>query len=282
MTIASLARSMSDGTTEGRAITGATRVLGLIADPVRQARSPAMANARLLEWRLYGEYVLVPMQVPAAGLAEFVAALRHQRNFSGAIVSMPHKIEIVGLIDELTPEARLVGAVNIIRRNPAGHLTGTVLDGEGFVGGLVGAGHRVRDAVCLLVGAGGAASAVAFALAKHGCAALHLANRTPAKAAALAARIRAAFPGVELTVGGAAPPRIDIAINGTSLGMQAGDALPLSIDVIDRSALVAECVLAPEMTRLLDVARQRGRAIHKGVAMLTAQLDLMLAFMGVG
>ncbi|HTO58266.1 MAG TPA: shikimate dehydrogenase, partial [Pseudomonadales bacterium] len=239
---------MADGTTGGRdrTITGATRVLGLIADPVVQARSPAMANARLLEQRSFGAFVLVPMHVPAAGLADFVAALRHQRNFSGAIVSMPHKIAIATLIDELTPEARLVGAVNVIRRNPAGRITGTVLDGEGFVGGLLGAGHRVRDAVCLLAGAGGAASAVAFALAKHGCAALHLANRTPAKADVLAARIHSAFPHVAVTVGGTAPARIDISINGTSLGMQPGDALPLSTDVIDRSALVAECVIAPE------------------------------------
>jgi shikimate dehydrogenase len=257
-------------------------VLGLIADPVVQARSPAMANARLLERRLYGSFVLVPMHVPAAGLAPFVAALRHQRNFSGAIVSMPHKIEIVALLDELTPEVRLVGAVNVIRRNAAGRITGTVLDGEGFVAGLLGAGHRVRDAVCLLAGAGGAASAVAFALAKHGCAELHLANRTPAKAEALAARVRRAFPNVVVTVGEDAPTIIDIAINATSLGMRAGDALPISEVVIDRSKLVAECVIAPETTRLLEIARQRGCAIHTGVAMLTSQLDLMLEFMGVG
>ena len=263
-------------------ITGAARVLGLIADPVAQARSPAMANARLLERRLYGSFVLVPMQVPADGLADFVMGLRRQRNFAGAIVSMPHKIEIAALIDELTPEAQVVGAVNVIRRDAAGRIAGTVLDGEGFVGGLLGAGHRVRDAACLLAGAGGAASAVAFALAKHGCAALHLANRTSAKAEALAMRVRRTFPNVTVTTGSDAAPTSDIAINATSLGMRADDALPFSIDVIDRSALVAECVIAPEMTRLLDVARRRGRAIHTGVAMLESQLDRMLAFMGVG
>jgi shikimate dehydrogenase len=267
---------------QARGITGATRVLGLIADPVVQARSPAMVNARLLEQRSFGSFVLVPMHVPAAGLADFVAGLRHQRNFYGAIVSMPHKIEIVALLDELTPEARLVGAVNVIRRDAAGQITGTVLDGEGFVAGLLAAGHRVRDAMCVLAGAGGAASAVAVALAKHGCRALHLTNRTPAKADALAARVRAAFLNVAVTVGGDAPAHIDIAINATSLGMRTDDALPMSEDIVDRSTLVAECVIAPEMTRLLEVARRRGRAIHTGVAMLTSQLDLMLAFMGVG
>jgi shikimate dehydrogenase len=157
-----------------------------------------------------------------------------------------------------------------------------VLDGEGFVAGLLDAGHRVRDAVCLLAGAGGAASAVAFALAKHGCARLHLVNRTPAKAAALAVRVSDAFPNVALTIGGDVPAKIDVAINGTSLGMRAGDALPIDESVIDRSALVAECVIAPDMTRLLEVAQRRGAAIHAGVAMLASQLDLMLDFMGVG
>src|SRR5262245_20686179 len=120
----------------GESITGATRVLGLIADPVAQARSPAMANARLLAQRLYGPFVLVPMHVPASGLVEFTAGLRRQQNFSGAIVSMPHKIEIVALLDELTRDAQLVGAVNVIRRDANGRLSGTVLDGEGFVAGL--------------------------------------------------------------------------------------------------------------------------------------------------
>jgi shikimate dehydrogenase len=75
--------------------------------------------------------------------------------------------------------------------------------------------------------------------------------------------------------------RYDIAINATSLGMQPGDALPMADDVIARSALVAECVVAPEMTRLLEVARVRGRPIHTDIAMLSAQIDLLLRFMGV-
>ena len=76
-------------------------------------------------------------------------------------------------------------------------------------------------------------------------------------------------------------PRIDIAVNGTSLGMQPGDALPFDEATIERSALVAECVVAPEMTQLLEIARQRGRAIHTGVPMLEAQLEMLLRFMGV-
>ena len=262
-------------------ITGATTLLGLIADPLIKARSPAMANALLQRWGRSDEYVLAPMNVAAGGLAEFVSALRHLRSFGGAIVSMPHKTTIVQLLDELTPDARLVGAVNVIHRRANGELVGTILDGEGFVGGLVREGHRVDGAHCLLAGAGGAASAVAFALAKHGANSLCIVNRTQAKAEELARRVGAAFPSVRVGTQPASMPRIDIAVNGTSLGMHPGDALPFDEAVIGRSALVAECVVAPEMTQLLEIARQRGRAIHTGVPMLEAQLEMLLRFMGV-
>lgn len=262
-------------------ISGATTILGLIADPVVRARSPAMANALLERWGRYGTFALVPMQVAADGLAECVAALRHVQNFGGAIVSMPHKTAIVDLLDELTPEAHLVGAVNVIRRRADGGLVGTILDGEGFVGGLAREGHPVADAHCLLAGAGGAASAVAFALAKHGCASLCIVNRTAAKADELAARVKRAFPALRVVTDATSLRRIDIAVNGTSLGMQPHDALPFPDSVIARSALVAECVIAPEMTRLLQSARRHGKAIHTGVPMLEAQLEMILRFMGV-
>ncbi len=104
---------------------------------------------------------------------------------------MPHKTAIVALLDELTPEARQVGAVNVVRRAPDGRLHGTILDGEGFVAGLASARHRVDGSACLLMGAGGAAAAIAFALAAHGCRELTVANRTAAKSTALAARVSA-------------------------------------------------------------------------------------------
>jgi shikimate dehydrogenase len=261
-------------------ITGATKILGLIADPVAQARSPAMANAMLQQRERLGAFVLVPMHVASDGLAACVAGLRNVRNFSGAIVSMPHKTIITQLLDELTPESQLVGAVNVICRRGNGRLVGTILDGEGFVGGLIRGGHRVAGASCLLSGAGGAASAVAFALAKHGCASICFVNRTRSKAETLAARVHRAFPAVEVTTDVSRAARYDIAINGTSLGMKAGDDLPIPRDVIARSALVAECVIAPEVTRLLEVAGAQGCAIHTGVPMLEAQMAMILDFMG--
>jgi len=262
-------------------ITGATRLLALIADPVVQARSPAMANALLRRAGQLGAFVLVPMEVPSGALPEVVEAIRRIGNFAGAIVSMPHKTAIVSLLDELTAEAQQVGAVNVMRRAADGRLEGSVLDGEGFVSGLRSAGHEVAGRSCLLVGAGGAAAAIAFSLARHGCRSLAIENRTTARAVALATRLHSSFPALPVQTGDCADAVYDIAINATSLGMKPDDALPVGRDVIERSSLIAECVLAPEMTRLLLLAKDLGRVVHPGLPMLHAQMELLLRFMGV-
>jgi shikimate dehydrogenase len=261
-------------------ISGTTKLLALIADPIALSRSPGLVTTILQRRGRFGDFVFVPMQVPDGALADVVSAIRRIRNFSGAVVSMPHKQAIVPLLDEVLPDGRLVGAVNVIRRDGDGRLVGTTLDGEGFVAGLAGAGHTVAGKTCVLVGAGGAGSAIAFALARHGCATLAIVNRTAAKAEALAAQVRAAFPGVDVRTGDDGR-RVDLAVNATSLGMRPGDAPPMSRDLVERSAIVAECVAAQDMTPLLALAQDVGRTIHPGLPMLTAQLDLLLDFMGV-
>jgi shikimate dehydrogenase len=240
-----------------------------------------MVNETLRQRGRLGAFVLLPMQVPANALRDVAAALRHIENFAGAIVSMPHKSAIVALLDELTPDARLVGAVNVVRRNADGRLIGTVLDGEGFIAGLRSAGHEIKNASCLLIGAGGAAAAIAFALARHGCASLTIKNRTASKAMSLASRVRQAVSGVPVQIADRELNSYDVLSNATSLGMKADDELPVPEAVIERSALVAECVVAPEITPLLQLAQGKGRPIHTGMPMLAAQIDLMLSFMGV-
>jgi shikimate dehydrogenase len=267
---------------------GHTLLLGLIGDPVAQARTPGMANTILDQRGKLGPYVLTPMHVAPDNLTAFITGIRTMKNFCGAVVTMPHKTNMALLVDELTPEAQMVGAVNVIRRESDGRLVGTVLDGEGFVGGLLSAGHTIAGKACVLVGAGGAASAIAFSLVKHGCGSLYLLNRTQTKANDLAQRLKDAFPGVAVStalpyVSTALPygQAFDMAINATSLGMKPEDRLPMEEALIDRTSLVAECVIAPEITALLEVAKRKGCQVHTGVSMLSAQMSLMLGFMGV-
>src|SRR4029450_6773066 len=121
------------------------------------------------------------------------------------------------------------------RRAGGGRATdGNVLDGEGFVAGVGSAGRDGGGRSCLLVGAGGAASAIAFALATHGCGSLTIANRTSSKAASLCARVREACPQARVGIGDASEGAYDIVINATSLGMRPEDDLPVAERGVER------------------------------------------------
>jgi len=268
-----------DGKTLGA--TGRTHLVGVMADPVAQARAIDVGNALLQARGLSAAFIVVPLQVDEHGLGAMVTAMRSIKNLAGTMVSMPNKQRILPLLDSYSAEAELFGAVNVVRRTADGRLEGHMLDGEGFVSGLVRAGHPVRDRTCLLAGAGGAASAIAFALVRSGCRSLTIVNRTRSRAEDVAYRVRESYPGADVRVGDIEPGRIDIAINGTSLGMRPSDGLPLNAAVIPRCGVVAECVIAPEMTPLLQLAQQHGCAVHKGIHMLQAQIDELLAFMGI-
>jgi len=260
-----------------RTITGRTDLLVIIADPVAQARSPALVNAALATRER--DAVMVPLRVKAGDLEPVLAGLRAIHTFRGALVSMPHKTVLVDLLDEVLPEGRQVGACNVLRREPDGRLVGTMFDGEGFVGGLRAAGHHVGGKRVFLAGAGGAASGIAFAMGKHGAAALTIHNRTAAKATALAARVRAAWPALAVATGGPDPSDHDLVVNATSLGMQPGDALPLDVTRLTPGTVAAEVVIRPEPTPFLAEAAKRGCAVHHGEPMLAAQIDLAIDFM---
>lgn len=260
-----------------RAITGHTRLFGILADPVAHVRTPMVFNEF---FRARGiDAVLVPIEVPASGLAALLDGLRATRNLDGFVVTMPHKTAMVALCDEVAHVGRLIGAVNTVRREPDGRLVGTMFDGLGFVAGLRLKGYEPRGRRAFLAGAGGAASAIAFALAEAGVARLTVFNRTAAKAEALAARVRAAHPSIEVVVGPADPRGHELVINGTSLGLKPTDALPFEVARLAPDMLVAEVIMMPETTGLLAAATARGCQIHHGRHMLDEQISLMAEFM---
>jgi shikimate dehydrogenase len=131
-----------------------------------------------------------------------------------------------------------------------------------------------------LVGTGGPASAIAFAIGRHGGRTLTIHNRTAARAEALAARVRGAWPALDVRAGGADPAGHELIVNATSLGMRPGDPLPVDVARLDRDALAAEVVVAPETTAFLAAAAERGCPVHGGLPMLAAQIEQMIDFMG--
>ena len=206
--------------------------------------------------------------------------MRDVINFGGMVVTVPHKTAIARLCDALTPDAAMVGAVNVVRRAPDGRLVGDILDGRGFVAGLRLSGIEPAGMRAYLAGAGGAANAIAFSLADAGVSLLTIHNRTRAKVEEMISRLRTVFPAVELRVGSDDPSGHDLVVNATSLGMAESDPYPLDVNALTPVQTVAEIIMRPEITPLLVAARDKGCRIQLGMPMLAAQLDLMAKFMG--
>jgi shikimate dehydrogenase len=219
------------------------------------------------------------MHVAPVGLAAVVGAMRAWRNLLGAGVTLPHKEAVVPLLDSLSREARLVGAVNLIRRDRDGRLHGEMIDGTGMIEGLRTGGLEPRGRRALLVGAGGTARAIAFALVEAGVDSLTIANRSAGRAQRLVDDVRAAAPGVPVGVGAARVIDHDLVINATTLGMRAGDPLPVDLDGLPAHGIVADVVTTA--TPLVQAARARGADVQDGEHMLAAQLPLVLAALGL-
>lgn len=259
-------------------ITGRTRVYGILADPIDHVKTPEVMNALLRRHGVDG--VLIPCHVAPDGLTALVKGLARLENLGGFIATVPHKTAMLALCDEVTPEAGLVGAVNCVRREADGRMIGAMLDGTGFVRALKAAGQPLEGGRVCLAGAGGAASAMAFAMAAAGIAHLTIVNRTAGKSHALAGRLRAAYPTLSVGTDAATVADHDLLVNGTSLGMRPDDDLPFDLSLIHPGQFVAEVIMEPDLTPLLLAAKERGCRVQRGRPMLECQIELMARHMG--
>ncbi len=257
--------------------TGSTRVAGVIGDPVRHSLSPALHNAAFAELGL--DWTYLAFEVPAGQGADAVAAMR-TLGIDGLSVTMPHKDAVAAAVDELSPAAALLGAVNCVRRD-SDRLIGENTDGAGFLrslrtqAGIDPAGLRV-----VVLGAGGAARAVIVALAAEG-ALVTVVNRSPdaaARAAALGAEAGGAAAEAlgersgSAAVGGVEAVRdADVVVNVTPLGMTEGDPLPIDPALLSDSHIVVDLIYRPERTPLLTAAARAGATTLNGVGMLLYQ-----------
>jgi shikimate dehydrogenase len=262
-------------------ITGRTGILLMLADPVAQVVGSHRLNER---FAAEGHDIAVsPLHVAPADLPTVIDALRRMQNVLGFGVTIPHKIDVVRLLDATTPRAARIGAVNFVRRERDGRLTGDNLDGTGFVDGLAHSGITLRGRRVLQIGAGGAGRAVAFGIAEAGAAELVIHNRSHERAGALAADVAATYPACKVVAGSSGDPRgFDLVVNATSVGMHAGDPLPLDIEHLGAQTDVAEIIMTPEITPLLAAAQARGCRVSLGRSMLDEQYKLLKALLHIG
>ncbi|MEQ8398491.1 shikimate dehydrogenase [Thalassobaculum sp.] len=261
-------------------ITGKTTVYGILAHPIDHVRAPTVFNPQFEKHGI--DAVMVPFHVRPDDLPSAVAGMKANRSLRGLTVTVPHKVAIAEMCDELGAGAQRVGAANAVLFDDDRRMIGDNFDGQGYVAGVKGGGFDFAGKDVLQLGAGGAGMAIAFAVAEAGAASLSIANRTVAKADELAGRVHQLFPGcvVRGVPADADPAGYDLVINTTSLGLHDGDPLPVDVDRLDAATVVSEIIMIPEETGLLKAAKDRGHAVHYGRPMLDEQIKLIAAFIG--
>lgn len=254
-------------------ISGQTKVLGVIGDPVGHSSSPAMHNAALQALGL--DYVYVAFHVPGGSVADVGCAMRTLQ-ITGLNVTVPHKENVMAVVDEVADEAKAIGAVNTIL-NEEGHLTGYNTDAHGIITTLaVDGGLECLPAQVVLLGAGGAARAILYALLqRQEVEEVTLLNRTPTRAERLAADLDPQASTVRL--GSLAEcdcvRQAGLLINATSMGMQPNEAgSPLANpDCLHSDLVVLDIVYRPLNTLLLRQAKAAGARTVDGLGMLVHQ-----------
>jgi len=259
-------------------IRGTTELVAHIGYPTATFKSPMIYNPYFEQAGI--DAVVVPMSCEAERYPAFLKSIFTLTNIRGAIITMPHKVGTVGLLDEATTAVKIAGSCNAVRRAPDGRLQGDLFDGEGFVRGVRRKGCRLEGARALVVGCGGVGSAIAASLAAAGVGALTLFDCRPDSARSLAQRLAAHYPTVEVKSGSKDPAGHDLVVNATPLGMNAGDPLPMDVERISSETFVGEVVLKEEMTPFLEAVRRRGCRYQVGTDMLFEQIPAYLEFFG--
>ena len=259
-------------------ITGKTTLVAHIGYPTEAFKAPMIYNPYFE--RAGVDAVVVPMGVKPDDFAAFLPALFRMTNLRGALITMPHKVSVVPLLDEVTPTVRVAGSCNAILKREDGTLLGDMFDGAGFVRGVERKGRRLKGARALVVGCGGVGSAIAASLAAASVSALGLFDATPHAADALGSRLRTHYPKLEVASGTRDPAGYDVVVNATPLGMKAGDPLPVDVSRIAPGTFVGEVVMKEEYTPFLREAKARGCPVQVGTDMLFEQIPAYLEFFG--
>ncbi len=259
-------------------IRGTTALVAHIGWPTHAFKAPLIYNPWFEQAGI--DAVVVPMGCRAEHYPGFLRAVFTLENICGALVTMPHKVSTVALLDVRSPAVQIAGACNAVRRDADGRLTGDMFDGVGFVRGLQRKGRKVDGARALVVGAGGVGSAIAASLAEAGVAALGLFDTRADVAEALALRLGSHHPALRVRTGSNDPAGFDIVVNATPMGMNDGDPMPMDVARIASTTVVGEVVMNGEMTPFLTAAAERGCRFQTGLDMLFEQIPAYLEFFG--
>lgn len=252
-------------------IDGETRFFPIIGHPIGQVKSPAALSRIMAERGFNG--MVVPLHILPADLPGWLAQAAMVRNCGGIVVTVPHKVPCLGFCSRATARAHASGAVNIIIRDGDDWL-GDATDGHGYMDGIAAEGFDVAGKPALLVGTGGAGSAIAYEILARGASDLALHDIDSARRDSLIARLNTAFPG-RARIGSPDPRGFALVANATPLGMREGDPLPVQAEWLTADQFVADVVTRPAVPPLIAAARAIGCGTMPGSGMFDAQAVLL-------
>jgi len=259
-------------------INGHTELIAHIGYPTHTFKSPMIYNPYFEKEGINA--IVVPFGCKPDDFPGFLKSVFTLTNIRGALITMPHKVVTVGLLDEVTPTVRVAGACNAVKRLPDGRLVGDQFDGAGFVRGVVRKGLKLDGARVLVVGSGGVGCAIAASLAGAGVGAISLFDVHTASAEALGQRIRDNYPAIAVSTGSNDPAGFDLVVNATPMGMNEGDPLPMDVSRLEARTFVGEVVMRTEMTAFLSAAKARGCPVQVGSDMLFEMIPAYLEYFG--
>ncbi|AET91312.1 shikimate dehydrogenase substrate binding subunit [Burkholderia sp. YI23] len=258
-------------------LSGATRVYFIVGDPIAQVRSPSGVTAAL---RAAGrDAIVIPAHVAPDDLDAFFAGIGRLQNCDGVIITVPHKFSATTYCKSLTDEGAFLGAVNMLKRNADGTWHGGASDGIGMVAALRDAGCEPTAKRALLIGAGGAGSAIGHALVDAGVASLAIRDFDATRTGALASRLAALGRGAVSVADDSPAETYDLIVNASPAGMRPGDPLPIDVSNLPSTTFVGDVVTKPPLTPFIEAARARGCTTVTGTQMFGRVCDAIVAYL---
>lgn len=257
-------------------LSGATRVHFIVGDPIAQVKSPLGVTQAFAQRGMNA--MVIPAHVAPADLAAWLAGVSLAKNVDGIIITVPHKMACSALCGTTSERSAFLGAVNTMRRNADGSWHGDMFDGLGYVAALRDRGCEPKGRHALVVGAGGAGSAIAHALVMAGVASLHIHDGDGARRDALVQRL-ASLGRCPVGAGSSDPAGRSLVINASPAGMREGDPLPVDVQRLEGGAFVGCVITQPAVTPLIAAARARGLGTATGADMFARVRDLMVEFL---
>ena len=258
-------------------ISGYTTLIAHIGWPTGSFKAPMIFNPYFEKKGV--DALVVPMGCKGEDYPRFFKSLFQLQNIIGALITMPHKVSTVAMLDEVSTAVQVCGACNAVRKEADGRLVGDMFDGQGFVRGLARKGRPVQGASALIIGSGGVGSAIAVAMADAGVGRLALYDTRPDATEQLSSRLQQFFPTLPINLGCNDPSGFEIVVNATPMGMEPGDPLPIDVGRISPDTMVGEVVMKQEVTPFVLAARERGCITQIGTDMLFEQIPAYLEFL---